>query len=257
MSAAPDPPEPAAFPGARLRPARGLRYLEALVAALLLTVALIAAFVPDLRGSMTWLGLLTVLPIVPALSWLYRQTPRAGGRIEVHADGIHVEGALAIPRATVQRAVVTPGPSGVTVSLQHTTGLALVVEVADEEQGHALVAALGMSAKQALSNFILDSPLAALVPGWAFAAQIVLLVPMTIGPLLAGLTWLAILLGVLGYAALIAMAVSAKLTIGLDGLMVRWMGRRELIPFAELRAITHDGQRLVLGRRAHARELEE
>lgn len=246
VAAPPSPLEPRAFPGARLRPTRGLRYLEALVAALVLTVSLIAAFVPDLRATMGWVGLLTVLPILPALSWLYRRVPRPGGRIEVHADGIHVEGALALPRADLERAVVTPGPHGVTVSIQHKIGLAVVIDVADEAQGHALVAALGMSATQSLSTFALDSKLAAALPGWAFVASLLMFMPAVLGPLLAGLPWLAVALGVPGYAALVAMALPARITIGLDGLLVRWLGRRELIPFGELRAIAHDGRRLVL-----------
>src|SRR4051812_21330328 len=97
----PDPvePEPRAFPGARLRPARGLRVALVLLAFLTALVAGVCAALPELRVIMGAFGALLVGPLGVGLYQLSRHSPRSGGRLEVGGDGIRVEGQLALPRA--------------------------------------------------------------------------------------------------------------------------------------------------------------
>jgi hypothetical protein len=231
-----------AFPGARMRPTRGVRRLYALIAALVALVAGTGALGgEELRGIMLQLTAIFALPLAIAAALIRKYTVRGGARLEVGADGVHVDGRLAIPRASIERADVVRGSDGVTVAIRRRHGFVAVISVADVAEGHALVRALGHSAEQALSVFQLDSPIASPLRWWVFYA--LLFVPaaavVALGPAL--LTALPF-----AYAALLAGFVPTRLTIGLDGVLVRWMGLRELVPFAELRGVDHDGERLCL-----------
>jgi hypothetical protein len=233
-----------AFPGARLRPPRSRRVLYGLLAFSAALIAGIIAFLPELRVMMAIFAAVIAPPTAFAVHVLRRFSPPGGGRVEVHDDGLHVDGRLALARDTLVRAVVARDAGGVTVSIRRKQGFVAVVEVGSVEEGNALVRALGLSAEQALATFHVDSAVTQRLPPWAIYPYLALFPFLILPPIFLHHAWIAALLGAPWYAALIASSASTRITVGLDGVLVRWLWRRELIRYADLRAVDHDGERL-------------
>jgi hypothetical protein len=214
-------------------------------------VTAVVVAVPPLRVLVGSFGALMTLGIGAALVKLHRDTPRGGGGVWVGADGLHVAGRLAIARAAMRRADLTRDARGPTVSILCASGVTAVIDVADEAEGQALARGLGLDATQALSSFDFDSPLATALPRWAPVlyvglAVLLALLPLTLHARPAFAKDLGLALALTWYLPLIAGALSAHLSIGLDGLLVRWAWRRRLIRFDELRDVEHDGSKLTL-----------
>lgn len=235
-----------AFPAARLRPARGMRFAVGMLAFLAALVAGICVAVPELRVVMGIFGAALVVPMGVGLLRLRKHSAQGGAELEVREDGLYVQGRLTMPRETLVRAVVTSDERGVTVVIERRQGFVSIVDVSGVDEGRALVQALGLDASQALSSFTFDSLLSGRLPIWGVYLYIALLVPLMLPTLFFGAAWISLPLVLTWYVALLGGALPARLTIGLDGVLVRWLWRRELIRFEELRAIDHDGEQLHL-----------
>ena len=195
-------------------------------------------------------GYAVVLPMLVQLGvellTLLKYSPRGGGGVEVGPEGLYVKGQLALPRAWITRAVVTRYLEWVTVLIERRRGLS-VVDVESEEQGEALVKALGLDAAHTLSMFLFDSPVAARIGKAGRVLSIVILGLFL--PVASSLGWTLrgqLLGAALGLVWLTLLLVPSKLSIGLDGIVVRWLWRRQLFRFVDLHAIERDGVRLRL-----------
>lgn len=239
----PDRPEVRAFPGAKLRAPRGARLVNGLVATLVVVIVGALVTVPELRTALGIFAAIIAVPFALAMIQFRRNSPRGGGRIEVSEDGVYVEGRLALPREMLDRAVVVPGASGASVAIQRKRGFTSVIDVESAEQGRELVEALGLSAAHTLSSFTFDSLVAARLTRAGFTGYLLLLPALFA---LGGLAWVSVPLVLAWYAGLMAMSVPTKITVGLDGLLLRWLWRRELIHFTHLRDVDHDGRRVRL-----------
>jgi hypothetical protein len=239
-------PDRAAFPRARLRAARGLWFAYGAFALLAAIAGAGMALIPEMRVALAAIVALVAGPSAYGIWQLRTNSPRGGTGLVIDGEGVRVGDRLALPRASLVRAVVTRDARGVNVAIQRRGGYASVIDVASEEEGEALVRALGLDAAQALATFQLDSPITARASKAAFYGYVGLLQALFLVPIVLGTLGLLPALVIPWYIGLILGSVPTKLTIGLDGVLVTWLGRRELIRFADLRAVDHDGERLHL-----------
>jgi hypothetical protein len=232
------------FPEATLRrPANvvGMTVLLAILGVVLGGAAIVMPWV----GKLAVLGLATPLFLMAA--WVARKAPEGGTGLQVDLSGISVGGRLQLSRSLLNRATVVE-EGGKTVVVLQSKLFVCLVDVRDGEEGRALIRALGMDPTGAISDFAFDSPLASHFPPWLF--WLYLFVPLLIfAPLVLGMEWLAPLLLVLWYVGLMAMALPEKLSVGLDGVMLRWLWRRRVIPFEALQEVSSDDRAIRLRRR--------
>lgn len=238
------------FPRAVLRPpasARGLAILLLLLAVVLGGGVLV---VGNLVATLLLMGL--SLPFFLLGAWVWLRAPAGGTGLRVGLDGISAGGRLQLSRTSLRRAVVVEEDGGTMVVLQGRLFTCLI-DVEHPEEGRSLVQALGMDPTGATSDFAFDSPVASHLPVWTFWAYLFL--PMLLlGPIFLGAIWLSPLLMAAWYTGLLAMAIPAKLSVGLDGVLVRWLWRRRLIRFEDLQGIESDLRTIHLRLRGGSKE---
>jgi hypothetical protein len=166
----------------------------------------------------------------------FRSRVRGGGPIEVHRDGLHANGRLALPLRTLRRAVVSRDDNGWVVSFERSRRAVAIVDVANAKEGRALVKALGLDPARAQSAFTFDAPLRRTMALW-----IALLLPTPFLALQFGVPLAAVCV-----CMLLASVYPTRLVVGLDGLLVHWLWRREFIRLGDVRAIHDNGSSLVL-----------
>jgi hypothetical protein len=241
------------FPGAQVL--QGGRPIAALVGLSLLACMTGAAMllIPAFALALGLAVGAIALPTVALLASSWRATPRAGGPVAVGPEGVFVAGRLEIPRAAVQRALVARGARGVTVVIERRRHGPVVIQVDREEEGRRIVAALGLDPAAAVSEFSFDAGLATSLPRPLFYACTVL--AMVVAPLVilrlfaSGAVSLA-LLGVVPWClSLLLTTIPTRLTVGLDGIVISWLGGRRLVRFSELRSCEVEGDVLRLTRR--------
>lgn len=235
----------AEFASARLHPSAGLKRVVLVMGGITAFAggagALMGAdfgFIAALMGLLapTWLVAL----------WASRGAPKGGEGLSADRAGLWVGGELQVPRGEVQRAmvVVERGTSMVVLQGSRRT---MLVDVASEEEGHALVAGLGLDASQTTSEFSFDAPPLAAIPPWAYWAYLFL--PLALIPLaLAGSVALMLAAMLAWYAGLALAAVPRKAVVGLDGVLVKWLWSKELIAFRDL-SFEEDEHGITLRRR--------
>lgn len=231
------------LPEARLRPALSVRRAAGLL--VLLAVILggaVAASMPG-AGLVAAMGAALLLPLAAVVLWLHVKEPAGGVGLRFDREGVWMGAKLALKRGDLARAMVVV-EKGVPLVLLQGQRSSRLIDVASEEQGQAVVRALGMDPTQTTSEFSFDSPVMAAVPPWAFWGY--LLVPLLFLPLLAALWWLVPALMGLWYVGLLLAAVPERLTVGLDGVMARWLWRRRLIPYEEIREVESDDRAIRL-----------
>jgi hypothetical protein len=236
--AVPTPPsvtERTAFPGAHVRAQSRRNAVHATLAVLLVATTFGAYFFAGLGGVLAWLAA-AVLPSFGLLAWQRARTPAGGSQIEVGPEGLFAAGKVVVPRAQMQRAVVVAAERGAVVSIQRTQGFFVAVDVASEEEGHRLVSALGLGAAQRRAEFMVDSPLAARFPKWAAAGSLAALLAIAMLGLAKGML-LAWLIVVPWYLLVVAWLRPTNVTIGTDGVLLSWLGRKTLVPFSEMAAV--------------------
>lgn len=185
------------------------------------------------------IGLFAVAtPFFILAGWVLRQAPEGGIGLRVDRSGISVGGRRQLRRSTLNRATVVE-EQGKTVVVLQSKLFSCLVDVEGVEEGRALIRALGMDPTGAVSDFEFDSPVARHLPPWIF--WLYLFVPLLIiAPIITGFPWLSPALLVAWYAGLMAMAIPEKLTVGLDGVALRWLWRRRLISFQEMQEASAD-----------------
>ncbi len=171
------------------------------------------------------------------------------GSLEVDERGaIDFGGRRIAEPGDVEAGFVVPGDDGPLVLLRRGGArLPLVISVPDVEAGREILRALGLDASQSVAETRTISPMFA-TPGRlaavAFGVPLAFFVIMqalflgldgggtrVVG---FGLTMLAMLAAT---ASSVAALAPRKVSVGIDGVLVRWMGRREFIPFDRIRAV--------------------
>lgn len=228
-------PEPTSFPRARLRPPASVRLLEWVLA--VMTVMLLggAALVPPPLRDILLMCMAMMLPAALVWGWLRWRVPRGAVGLGANHEGVWVDGKLVLRRAQVDRAMVVVEKGTVVVTLQNRH-FACLVDVESEAEGQALVRALGLDPTQSISEFVFDSRAMQSVPPWAYWLYLTL--PLLFLPLALVVGWWAVpALMAVWYAGLLAAALPQKLAVGLDGVMLRWPGRKRMITYAEIAGI--------------------
>jgi hypothetical protein len=179
-------------------------------------------------------------PIAVILSMLAMFTlakrPRrrsARGEVRVDARGLHVGGRLAVPRARLRDALVVPGTrEGPLVRIGRGVRSTDLV-VASVEDGRALLAKLGLDAASSTAEIAVRAPdlehyrkrtwaILCLVP----FLPIAIVLALAFGGVLLALP----LAGMLAFLPLaLSLAVSGSVTVGTDGVLLRWLWQRRFI----------------------------
>jgi hypothetical protein len=234
---------------ATIRGQNGHLVAYALLGVLGAVLAGAAVLIPDFREMAAVAGGLLFLPLLPVTVWAARKAVPSGGPVEVSAEGLFLGGRLVVPRGDMERALVAEDRGRTYVSIQRRRGFFVIVDVATTADGERLVEALGLGVAQARSEFLLDSPLTA---GMSLAGFIAFL--------LGGCaTWFAMVLlaggGVgLGFlalweAAFLLMALPQKATVGLDGVLLRWLWRTRLVRFPDVTSVEANSKGVAIGLR--------
>jgi hypothetical protein len=179
-------------------------------------------------------------PIAVILSMLAMFTlakrPRrriARGEVRVDARGLHVGARLAVPAARLRDAIVVPGTSeGALVRIGRgvrSTDLA----VGSVQDGRALLATLGLDAARSTAEVAIRAPdlehyrkrtraILYLVP----FLPIAIVLALAFGGVLVALP----LAGMLTFLPIaLSLAISGSVTVGTDGVLVRWLWLRRFI----------------------------
>ncbi|MBX3232821.1 MAG: hypothetical protein KIT84_43885 [Labilithrix sp.] len=162
---------------------------------------------------------------------------------------------VAIPRAEIASGRYQPRPpvakdakkraAGSTVQLfDRWQRLVFEAEVASQDEGNALLAALGLDASQQRAEFTAASPLMRTVGRRILVMLASLAAASAFAPLLgprAGPLWM-------GFAApLIVLAMlRAKIVVGRDGVLLRWMGWKRFFPMADIVRVQPEGLTSIL-----------
>lgn len=244
-------------------------HLRAALAAVFFSILSVAL---PLGGAVPgWAAVVSALAILASTVASIRL---AGGRIqrdagEVSADarGVHVGTSMVLARGDVTYGFVEPAGDVARVKLFDARhGLRLEVRVRDAAAGQGLLHALRLATAQRVAPFFAASPFggaratgiaAAVVTGTWFGLEFLLpgsAMTRTMDDVITLTRALVPILMLLTWAAL--SAVPTLVTVGADGLHVRWLRRKRFIPygsivrvvpaFGQLRVVLSDGTTLRL-----------
>lgn len=227
---------------ARMRRNRG--YLGLAASPFLLTLfGLVAALVTHRAGFLAMVPHPLILGLA-ALGWVWNRNPKPTAEpttVRANRDGMRI-GAEFVPHARVRDAYVLPRRPKPAVRLNRR-GVAPPIEIVveNEAEGRRLLHAMGFDASQTVAHFRVMSRAMA-HRGRLFAAYVLLIVlGGLLGSLGAALHIEAPLVSLLGIVFLSIAAVAlapSRLDVGADGILIRWLGRRRFIDYAEVELVT-------------------
>ena len=190
---------------------------------------------------------------------------RAPGRVGADSRGVTVQEHLLLARDEISYGFAEPEGKAARVKLYDGThGLRLEVRVRDTREGQDVLRALGLDVGQHVTPFFAASPwggargagIASGVAGLVWLLWTQLMPGSARTPLLDDLRIIAgVLLPVLTMLTWTAVsAVPTRVTVGADGLHVRWLRKKRFIPyrsivrvvpaFGQLRIVLSDGTSL-------------
>lgn len=170
------------------------------------------------------------------------------GRVEADPHGLSFGGEILVLREDIREAFLDPNTGLLPIVHIRPRGLrrTIKIRVMTLEQGRALLRALGVDGSQKTLSTALSEPAAGLQRAWSRFRLLTLLVFVSFfvvsfvgvasnrGQL--ALTYFVIWLFAMAALGLAALAPT-KLTIGGDGLLVRWLGRARYIPYSDIRSV--------------------
>jgi hypothetical protein len=178
---------------------------------------------------------------------------RVSRHIQVAADGVRADGEL-LPRKLIAEGYYQPRPTGATVRLfDRHKRIVFEARVDTEEQAQEILRALGLDASQKRTEFRVVSPVAARQDlSLAAAGAILAILAANIGWLHAGPGVFLTALALVSFLSL----WPTKVVVGVDGVLVSWLWRKQFIPMAEIVAVSADGSnRILLERSGGRREI--
>jgi hypothetical protein len=244
--------------------------LRASLAAVFL--ALLSIWPPVVGIAPAWAALVSAFAILAtsglAILLVRGSRDAAGGAVTADGRGVFVGGALALAREDIAYGFVETTPAGARVKLSDSThGLRLEVRVKSAAEGRELLKALGLDVAQRVAPFFAASPTGG-ARGLAIAAGGTAAFSLALMYLLPSWGWRSVLMddiatiarSVLPVLVMLAWSVLStiptRVTVGADGLEVRWLRRRRFVPyrsilrvvpaFGQLRVVLADGTTLRL-----------
>ncbi|MEI8256616.1 MAG: hypothetical protein WCJ30_13160 [Deltaproteobacteria bacterium] len=221
-------------------------------------IAYFAASDSDMPGALTLtLGLMSVVtPFIALMLGIKKLNPVVErGSIRVDATGVYWNGKLQWPRDAVRHGLLVPtSPHGPLVRLTNPSRLLSVdIAVANEHDGRELLDALDLGATHRTADFLAHprvngAPAAA---GLMVAAILGTFVALNVlmrghtGPL--GIL-MAVAFAMLPYVPVMAAVAPTKITVGVDGVLLRRLGVSRFVSFRDVATVeTYDeGVRLIL-----------
>lgn len=222
---------------------------------------LVAYFVASSRGVgdtfTLGLGLLSiVMPIAALMIGLRKFSPRVErGALKADTHGVYWNGALVWPRASIRSGLVVPNtPHGTVVRLSNPSRFRSIdLVVADEAEGRALLDALDLGTSRRTAQFLAH-------PRMHGAPAVAGLMVAAIAGAFFGLTALmrgghglfgiivAVVFAMLPYIPVVASVAPTKVTVGVDGVLLRRLGMDQFIPFRDVASVEmyDEGVHLVL-----------
>jgi hypothetical protein len=173
------------------------------------------------------------------------------GALRVDPVGLHWNGALVLPRAAARRGIVVPeSPDGPMVRIQGPKfSRPVELAVPDVAQGRDILRALGLGASQIIATFVGRSrllPSQAMRMGWLVGAGMLFVIAgfaLTFGASVKALIFMPMI-----FPLLMLAFWPSRVDVGTDGVLVRWLGTRKFVPYAEVDRVepTDTGVRLIL-----------
>jgi hypothetical protein len=184
--------------------------------------------------AVAWLGLGGLLYV-----WARNPAPtERPARVRADARGLFVDGKLALAAARVRGGWVQPrllAPPVVHVSARRARDVEVVVR--DIERGRALLRALEVDATHASAQFWTYARPLGEPRAFARAASLGGLV-LAFGLVAGQATPLALALAVVAVLVLFAgVAVPTLVTVGADGVLLRWLGTQRFVPWPSVVAV--------------------
>ncbi len=174
-------------------------------------------------------------------------TPGKGfveGALAVGDDAITLDGELVARRGELSQGFVMPTDSGVLVRLERRAGLPIVLRVPSEDDGRAMLRALGFDAAHVAAEMRIATGLAAMPVARQLAVMLPPILAATAGMVAgaatrtpAGMAVFMTLFALLMTYALGLAFLPMRVRVGTDGLVIRWLGRPRFLPFAEVTTV--------------------
>ena len=238
---------PPIFESPELVLVRRNRWLMASAAA----ATLFAVAAPVLFGLGSHLELSFLATFIAYRAWSSNLWPRIT-RVAARADAAGLRlGELHVPRAELRAGVVLPAHPP-RVRLHRRLRLPIEIELASADEGRALLRALGLGASQkvvvfrALSRAVARKRNGALVLAifFAFYAAVTAWVNSR-GPAAPGAPELVAMLGILALA--VVFLLPARLSVGADGVALRWFGRERFLAYGDILGVHRYGRERQIG----------
>jgi hypothetical protein len=180
-----------------------------------------------------------------ALLYAHQRNPMPrieDARVRANAESLWIDGER-VPRDEIRAAVLMPGPRP-RLHIERKRKPAVELEVESEQVGRRLLDAMGLGEAQTVASFRAGSRLMA--GAWrlfalSFAGALGVLM---LGGLFSMLHPMAAPAGMAigGLALMTLMMWPATVDVGIDGVLVRWLGRERFIPHASIERATLDTQ---------------
>lgn len=233
---------PAAFASKDLVRIRRNPWLLGLAASpLLLTLGAIVTAIAGTPAALAF----TMHPLIfagVALVYVWRRNPRPviePARVAADADGVEIDGQR-IPRSTIREGFVLPG-SPPRVKLRRRWATPIELQVGSTDEARAILRALGLDVTQTVARFrtlsraVSKRRYVAATLGSFFTVYAVFIIGLTRSrndPTLAAATGVAFFVGLLAMMTL--MLMPTKLSVGADGVVLRWLFRDRFIAYGDI-----------------------
>jgi hypothetical protein len=176
--------------------------------------------------------------------------------VEASDEGVSVGGRLRVPRAAIADGYYQPRTASTERPavrlLDRWRGTVFEVEVEDEAQGQTLLRALELDASQRRADFYIASPVMGNPNARAGAtAAVVSLVAITLFTKAMPHYFTPTLV----VAALLAFLIPSKLSIGIDGLVFRWLFYQRFLPMDAIVGAAPDGSTGIVVRMASGKRV--
>jgi hypothetical protein len=162
--------------------------------------------------------------------------------VEVQADALGVSvGDRFVPRAQIRTGFVLPGAAAARVLLQRRWGLPIELHAGSTEEARGLLRALGLDTSKAVAEFRTSSRITAM---WSLMATLgCWLGPTVIEAARATmhaypLLFFGLQILLTGLLSAVPVIAHTRLSVGADGIALRWMWTRRFLGYNQIRDVT-------------------
>jgi hypothetical protein len=161
-------------------------------------------------------------------------------------DGVYLDGKLAVPRSKIAAGYFHPRPSpdprnrrsaGPSLRLLDSRERILVDLELDEPAAHAILRRYGVDVTQRRSDFVAASPLYSTRRRIALFSGSVIALAMVLSAVVSGLPILGLVPPLLALSMIVGGMWPTRVSVGLDGVLVRWLWQERFVPMREIERI--------------------